>query len=253
MVIADISSPASELFTEKLQMDEVYTFLEEYGGNGHAFQLCPPPLLIEVIKINHIRARASRTVAGSIEEFNLQGEACEVLRSISSFPTEEWAAANGRVEHDSKLLLNILQSAVSLYCISSLRSLSVLPADKLLNNNCEMEARILYGLLSKALDPRSSFGARGYTFWPLLILGVQAGSDSDMRTFVTENMVKMSKTSGTHGPLAAKEVLEKFWASGKTGWDACFDKPYLLTTVLTVNRGRVTRNWKQTCMKTTNN
>ena len=74
------------------------------------------------------------------------------------------------------------------------------------------------------------------------MLGVQAvDGGADMRTFVREHLVNLSTVSGTYGPLAAKEVLESFWASGKTEWDACFDKPYMFTNILTVNRGRLIR------------
>lgn len=240
VVTADTSSPASDLFVENLHTDEVYLLLKQYGGNGYAFQMCPPPLFAEVIKINLIRARASK--AGLLGEHDLWREACEVLHRIYGFSSEEWAEANERFDTDSKLSINISRSAVALYCISSLGSLGVLPPDPSLDNNCYMETRILHGLLSKALNPLSSFGTNGYVLWPLVVLGVQAvDGGADMRTFVRKHLINLSTVSGTYGPLAAKEVLESFWASGKTGWDACFDKPYMFTTILTVNRGRLIR------------
>lgn len=59
------------------------------------------------------------------------------------------------------------------------------------------------------------------------MLGVEAvHSGNDMRIFVLNHLEEMSRNVGTYIPLTGKEALEKFWASGRTDWDACFDKPY---------------------------
>ncbi|KAJ5101380.1 hypothetical protein NUU61_003602 [Penicillium alfredii] len=240
-VIGDTSSPATDMLVEKLPLEELYLMLEQYGGNGYGFQMCPTPLFIEIVKINHIRARASR--AGPIEEDDLRREAWEALCRIYAFSSEEWSEANDRFTDASILLSKIYQSAVALYCISSCQSLGILPPDHLLNNNCSMEAGILHGLLYEAATQHESTGILGYSLWPLMVLGVEArDGGSDPRAFVIGNLKDLSVSTGTYCPLAAKEVLESLWASGETGWDVCFDKPYLFTSVLTVNRGQWTNH-----------
>lgn len=198
--------------------------------------MCPPPLFAEIVKINHIRSRILKLECA--DKGDLQKNASEVFRRIYDFSPAAWTESNEYLSEDSKLIVDIHQSAVALYCMSSLQSIGVLPPEPLLRNNCDMERQILHGLLEKALRERP----HGFTFWPLMVLGVQAVDGCPtLRAFVRENMISLSASSGTYSPLAAKDVLERFWASGRTEWDACFDIPYMFTTVLTVNRGQLPR------------
>ncbi|KAL2827334.1 hypothetical protein BDW59DRAFT_171363 [Aspergillus cavernicola] len=210
VVTADTSSPASNLLVQTLPIEELYSMLERYGGNGYAFQMCPTSLFVEIAKINYIRARASKSEM--VEEGDLRKDACEALRRIYDFSFEEWANINGHLKEAHNLFFSILQSAVALYCISSLQTLGGLPpGSTLLLSNGYMEREILYGLLGKAFNPASAFRITGYLLWPLIVLGVQAvDGGADMRTFVRKSLTDLSAYWGTHSPLAAKEVLENF-------------------------------------------
>lgn len=77
--------------------------------------------------------------------------------------------------------------------------------------------------------------------WPLVVLGVEAADLGRMaiREFVKEQLEGMSRHAGTYVPLTAKSVLERFWASGKTSWDSCFDRPYVFTTQIAVDMSRL--------------
>lgn len=224
------------MLVEGLDLEELYLVVNQCGGNGYGFQMCPPPLFSEIIKINHIRSQISKL--NRMNEDDLQKDACEVLRRVYDFSSAAWIESNEYLTEESKLIVDIYQSAVALYCMSSLQSIGALPSDPLLRNNCDMEKQILHGLLERALRQRP----HGYTFWPLMVLGVLAvDSGPALRAFIREKMTDLSASSGTYAPLAAKEILESFWASGRTEWDACFDKPHMFTTVLTVNRGQLPR------------
>lgn len=72
--------------------------------------------------------------------------------------------------------------------------------------------------------------------WPLVVLGVEAvNGDLEMRSFVEKQLPEMSRQVGTSVPLTAKAVIERFWASGETRWDACFDRPYVFVTQIAVD------------------
>lgn len=224
------------MIIESLDLAELYLMVQYYGGNGYGFQMCPTPLFAEIIKINHIRNQMSRP--NQINEIDIQRDSCEILSRVYNFSPTAWTESNEFLTEESNLIASTYQSAIALYCMSSLSSIGALPPDPLLKNNCDMERRILHGLLERALGKRP----HGYLFWPLMILGVQAvDGDYALRAFVREKMTSMSMSTGTYAPIAAKEGLEKFWASGRTDWDACFDKPRMFTTVLTVNRGQLPR------------
>ncbi|KAJ5329233.1 hypothetical protein N7452_009623 [Penicillium brevicompactum] len=234
VVTADTTSPASDMLVEGLDIDELYEIVKEYGGNGYGFQMCPAPLFAELIQINHVRSQIPKLNCGNEDE--LRTDAYEILRRIYHFSPDAWMALNECLTDERRLVINIYQSAVASYCMSSLHILLYLPSDSLLRKNSDMERRILRELLEKALRSRP----RGYIFWPLVVLGVRSVDGGPaLREFVRQKMIDLSAFFGTYSPLAAKGVLERFWASGKTNWDACFDEAHMFTTVLTVNRGQL--------------
>ncbi|KAL1874235.1 hypothetical protein Daus18300_003599 [Diaporthe australafricana] len=214
-----------------LHLEDLDMIVNKYGGRLFSFQMCPPPLFIEIIKINHLRTRAledGRSEAG----FRLQ-EACNILDHIHAFSPEGWSESKPCSKEGWMLVGNIYQAAVSLYCILSLQSLSVLPCSSELQTQCTEHGRVLQVLLSEAL---SSPKTRISLIWPLVLLGVQAANDdAAMRAFVSERLPEMSYHIGSNVPMVAKAVLERFWASGATRWDACFDRPYAFATQIAVD------------------
>ncbi|EXJ85550.1 hypothetical protein A1O1_05914 [Capronia coronata CBS 617.96] len=72
------------------------------------------------------------------------------------------------------------------------------------------------------------------------MLGVEAlNGGTAMHAFVQRQLHEMSHHVGMYSPLTAKSVLERFWASGETSWDACFDTPHLFCTQMAINVARV--------------
>lgn len=72
--------------------------------------------------------------------------------------------------------------------------------------------------------------------WPLIVLGVYAARDSPaMRAFVVSRLPELSRDLGTSVPLIVKHVLESFWDSGESRWDACFNKPYIFTMQIAID------------------
>ncbi|KAL1854608.1 hypothetical protein Plec18167_003271 [Paecilomyces lecythidis] len=191
--------------------------------------MCPQPLLAEIIRVNHLRKRATKLTVPE----DLSHEAYEILDRIDGFSTERWAESRSSSKEDWILLGNIYRTAVALYCISSLQSVSVLPLSSSLRVRCSTHGQLLHILLNEAL---SSPRINRFMLWPLVVLGVQAANgDLEMRLFVEKQLPEMSRRVGTSVPLTAKGVIEKFWASGETRWDACFDRPYVFVTQIAVD------------------
>ena len=77
--------------------------------------------------------------------------------------------------------------------------------------------------------------------WPLIVLGVEAVNGSlATRAFVQEKLPEMNRSTGMLAPLTAKGVLQRFWDSGRTDWDSCFDSPYALIMVPAVDASKLT-------------
>jgi hypothetical protein len=213
------------------QVDALEFLLERYGSAVSPFQMCPLPLFAEIVKINHLRMRATRcneTGAGYLSQ-----EAYEILDRIQDFSPEQWSRSKSSSVEDWMLLGNSYQAAVSLYCILSLQSLAVLPTAPVLRARCSTHGQRLQEILNEGL---SSPKLKRFMIWPLVLLGVEAVHDGTaMRAFVAKQLPQLSHDIGTYVPLMAKRVLEQFWDSGKTGWDACFDKSYVFTTQIAVD------------------
>ncbi|KAF7157650.1 hypothetical protein CNMCM5623_002024 [Aspergillus felis] len=234
-VMGNTSSPASHLATTTWRLGDTAFILEEFGNGVFDFQMCPKPLFAEIIKINHLRVRAWRQDPARPED--LAQEAYGVLSRINIFSSEQWANSKPSSNEDWRIVGESYQAAVSLYCILSLQSLSVLPLTPLLRASCATHGQLLQNLLKEA---QSSPRIRRFTLWPLVVLGVQAvNGGAVMRAFVREHLPEMSRHIGSYVPLTAKAVLEKFWASGETRWDACFDKPYTVVTQIAVDLSRL--------------
>ncbi|KAL5362946.1 fungal-specific transcription factor domain-containing protein, partial [Aspergillus floccosus] len=229
-VIGDTSSPASDLAMTTLQLETDF-ILERFGSGIFAFQMCPTHLFAEIIRINHLRARASKQDPAELND--LIHEAYNILRRIHDFSSEQWTQSKPSSKVDWMLLGNVYQAAVALYCILSLQSLSILPRTPLFRASCTSHGQYLQQQLNKALpSPR----IKRFTLWPLVVLGVEAvNGGAGMRAFVREQLPEMSRHVGSYVPLTAKDVLERFWASGETRWDACFDRSYMLVTQIAVD------------------
>ncbi|EXJ77160.1 hypothetical protein A1O3_10318 [Capronia epimyces CBS 606.96] len=234
--MGDTTSHASNLNTAHIHY-QLLEFMSQRHGHAYlAVDRFPPGLFAQLIAIGHLRFRATKALKQSRGTEDTPHEAQNVLQNIHSFLPELWAESKPRSKADWVLIGRAYQAATIIYCISSLQSLSVLPSTPTLRDSCLMQGEIVQNLLEEGLlVPK----LRWFLLWPLVILGTQATSANDTvrRVFVRDKLYEMSRFIGLSSPLVAKEVLERFWASGKTSWDDCFDKQYVFTSLIALNVG----------------
>lgn len=216
--------------TPKL-LAEVEAISSNYGNILHSFWPFPSPLLVEVARINSLRARSFARQSTVPKDLTL--EAWDALSRIDAFQPDTWAE-NRPSKAAWALLARLMQAAVTIYYIFSLQSAGVLPQNHLLAGKRFEYRQLLYDLLQKALHfPYFA----GQLTWPVLVLGVDAvNSGVEIRAFIMKSLPQMSYREGSNVSLTAKGIIERFWASGETSWDACFDKPYLLPAQWSVRR-----------------
>jgi hypothetical protein len=153
---------------------------------------------------------------------------------MQDFSPEEFAESTPGSKEDWTLLEHIYRTATILYCIASLQSVSVLPLTPFSRGSRITNARMLQNNLSEAM---THLKFRIFLVWPMVVLGVEAvKGGAEMRGFVQNQLSELSYYMGTNVPLQAKKVLQKFWGSGQTRWDACFDKPYSFATQLGMDK-----------------
>jgi hypothetical protein len=120
-------------------------------------------------------------------------------------------------------VLTILAATI-IYCIMSLQCLSLLPTSAQLEATRSFHGFRLFECLQKAKVSRF---VNKFIMWPVVVSGVEAVHRSPrIRYIVTKQLAALSRDLGTATPLQATVKLEEFWASGKVGWDDCFDGPY---------------------------
>ncbi|KAL6365593.1 hypothetical protein LRP88_01593 [Fusarium phalaenopsidis] len=234
-VIGNTTCPASHLIMTRSYLDALELLLEKYSAAVSPIHMCPLSLFAEVVKINHLRMRAISCDFTLLEDLSTEG--LETLERIHGFSPEKWASSKPLHQDDWLLIGKVYQAAATLYCILSLQSLSVLPETPGLRACCVAHGQILWPLLDVGLScPRT----RRSLIWPLVLLGVEAvHGGPKMRAFVSEKLPELSYDAGTYVPLMAKGVMEVFWDSGETRWDACFDRPYVFTGQIAVDTSRL--------------
>jgi hypothetical protein len=185
--------------------------------------LCPKSLFIDLITINNIR---SQTLDPAFVDDTTRYAAEELLTRIKAFSPKDWAVEQGKGKYEEEWVLcgSVFKSAIMLYCILSLQSLCVFPSTIELESLRSAQGDALYASLDKAL---ASVYLQKFMMWPLVVSGVEAVNRSVwVQSTVANQLEQLSFDIGTSTPLTAKTTLEAFWASGRSTWDDCFNRPY---------------------------
>lgn len=238
-VFANTSTAANDLWMTESLVSGLRELGQYFDGRIITFSACPPSLFSAIARINDLRHRAAQDGAMTASSATLYyDEAITLLQSIKLFSPLEWSHCKPVCRPGWELLGKVYQTAAALYCILSTQSLSILlvPTPEL-DVHSDLFVVLLQSRLKTALKET---GVNRFLFWPLMVLGVAAAQGThETRTFVAEELSRMSTLIGTSMPSLAKFVLEEFWASGKTGWDACFDRPYYFTTQISIDTSRI--------------
>lgn len=216
----------------EFHLESVPMVLEQYSAATSPFHLCPPLLFAEIMRVNHLRhlSMNHEGIAGLSQQAN------DILQRIQNFSPEQWAETKHSTKDVWALVGNAYRLAAGLYCMLSMQSSSVFPRTTLLRDLSTSTGRDLRRVLTGALSRRE---INRFMLWPLVTLGVQAKSDATMRGYVSRELTSLSSRIGTCSPLTAKNILERFWASGEDCWDACFDRSYVFTMQIAVDTSQI--------------
>lgn len=216
------TSPRWNQSTAVTEPDIADMVFEIYGDRVlplYVGTLCPRPLFMNVLTINYLRR-------GGVDPTAV-ADPSDLLEDINDFAPADWV--EGKATPDTRpqwLLLGcIYQSAVALYCIMSLQSVGLLPSTL---ETVALDASHYERLMQLLRRGLAYPHLRHSVTWPLVVAGIRAASGSrEDRHYVIKELKESARVGGTALPLQAKEVLERYWASGSTNWDDCFDRPYV--------------------------
>ncbi|POR36255.1 Uncharacterized protein TPAR_03551 [Tolypocladium paradoxum] len=241
-VIANTTSPSYDLATAAEHFNTIDTIEDLYAYGLYPRLPCPVHLFLEIVRINDLRHRLA---AGLVDAVAAGADSALQIhfRSIIDFSPEEWATeqATSAAVHSTcpqekwLLVAEAFQSAVLLFVDSSSASLLPLracsPCDVPTCDSCS--ARLgdatrsfhrarLFRLVEEGLGSHFTMYC---VIWPLIVAGFEANQGTpEEQALVQHGLTDLCLQAGAT-TMVARDVLRKFWASGKTSWDECFDQP----------------------------
>ncbi|KXH68378.1 C6 zinc finger domain-containing protein [Colletotrichum salicis] len=225
--LANTTSPAQDQVSPVANY-KIRNLVRDVFSIGYYPQFpCPVDLFIDIIHINRLRFQATCSQPeGSLTSIRIEAE--RLLDKILDYSPEFWASSTEPLVDGHLLMAKTYRSAVVLFGVSSLQSVKVIPLSKDWMTVKDMHSDRLFAFLKVSL---ASPALKICTTWPMIVAGFQAKiGNPSMRNFVLGRMKEDSQRMGIYLPVAAKQVLERFYASAGNTWDDCFDSPHALFT-----------------------
>ncbi|KAK1987563.1 C6 zinc finger protein [Colletotrichum cereale] len=224
---ANTTSPADDQMSPVLNSELKIMIRDTFETGYYPFLPCPAELFIDIIDINRLRFLASRqdvkATAGTT-----QAEAEDLLTKITDFSPEAWSETKDDSREEHLMMAQIYQSAVVLFGILSLQSAGAVSSSAGWTVVKKMHSCRLLSLLKKSA---TSDVLKSCAAWPVIVAGFEAkGLSPAIRAFILGRLEEETQDLGVYLPLAAKKVLERFYASPGSQWDDCFDTPHALIT-----------------------
>lgn len=191
--------------------------------------MCPLGLFLNIIHINLLRFERAQLPESTQE---LCQRANELVEQIENFQTADWVASVPSGGQGLLLVAEMYQSAVMIYCISSLQSVFATYNAVFLRDTKVRHFKRLMALLREGLkSPQLRDSLTKCTLWLLIVAGTElrAGGLED-RAFVEDQLGGMCREIGSSLPILAIGVLTQFWQSSNSAWDDCFTRPYAFVT-----------------------
>ncbi|KAJ6790136.1 hypothetical protein PWT90_05311 [Aphanocladium album] len=188
---------------------------------------CPSRLFMSMVRISRLRIMAGTLDATSIE---LEDVAARICKDTQSFTPETWTEEY-RIPTDPKIytFARVFKAATILYGILSL-------PDNLSQAFCRehtldnQDARLYWrGILLQAITEAHSIptGMMGMC-WPLAVLGASLHDSTQEEQNTVSGWLRDMELVHILGsaPVTLQGILTNYWASGKRGWENCFDRLY---------------------------
>ncbi|KAK3315603.1 fungal-specific transcription factor domain-containing protein [Apodospora peruviana] len=246
-VLANTTSPSHDQMQSLCSQPEIVAkALQLYEALNYPSLPCPTVLFAHIVKINNLRYQIACTPAtndGIMDDDDPEQTKLSFLMTvppqqqisslhdqIESFDAEEWAATKDPSHYSEWLFVaRMFRSAVAVYCLLSLPHTSYPGIEREADYATAAREKHSADLLECLKEGLASPMMKRFMVWPLIVAGVDAvRRGGEVRSFIGRAWRTLAMDQRSSLPLVAREALEKFWASGKNGWDECFDVPYAL-------------------------
>jgi hypothetical protein len=224
-LVANTTSPCWDQFQVTFHNDNLDWLISNCAAGDYPTFPCPPPLLRQVLTINHLRYQTY------IENKLPSVKAGKVISDIQAFDPRNWAHTKPEIYRDIwETVAKIFQTSTLIYALASLNKCKDVQALH------EARASLILILKTMISAPDTSVLVKYGAIWPAVVAGYAAGGPrygkSNMwdsyndQTQAKAILHALGRSCGVAMPFYAIRVLEKFWKSGSNDWDECFSTPY---------------------------
>ncbi|KAK5991038.1 Phomenoic acid biosynthesis cluster-specific transcriptional regulator-like protein [Cladobotryum mycophilum] len=189
----------------------------------------PTPLFLDMVHINNLRLPSTHDATYTI---------CDILSDIDAFCPREWLLSRDLPKNKDFLLITyIFKSSMALFGSLTVPCKAPFHAGLSCNHRGQINHDSLFYLLMEAYSMPIRID---HIFWPILVAGVAAKTEQERQLVEQYFLTAVQDPFTGSSPRRAMVLLRKFWASGKTNWDDCFDQPYSLGISYQITRGPFT-------------
>ncbi|PTB64873.1 hypothetical protein BBK36DRAFT_1170543 [Trichoderma citrinoviride] len=202
---------------------------------------CPAPLFREIFLINRLRLEAALSSPDPLSDpsssnSSSSSSSCDILARIDAYsvppvPTESLDIDDQKA-HNLLSVSLLFKSAVAVFASLTLPCTSrccCCSSSSPRKPSCAELHEMHRAKLFQLLDTTSEFlPLLDHILWPVVVAGTAAATGG-----VGDRMlVEMYLLNGARDPFtggctgSALATMRRFWGSGKTAWDECFDQPH---------------------------
>ncbi|KAK5991558.1 Phomenoic acid biosynthesis cluster-specific transcriptional regulator-like protein [Cladobotryum mycophilum] len=221
--VFDTTSPSYDMMEDPFEILGIHDLEDHFKDWQSPIFYCPGPLFPEIVYINRLRAeRATRATRPKSPQSGI----CKVLQRLDDFALDEWLESSPKSEHFS-LVSQIFRAAALVY-----GSIAVPCTSKKSGDNgcrCKELKQAYRNNLFRLIELGPTAGVRSWNiYWPLVVAGVAAHDGTLAEKHIIQEMLSLMTHDPIFGqsPRMASKLLMRFWNSGKTEWDDCFDQPF---------------------------
>ncbi|OAA69829.1 C6 zinc finger domain protein [Cordyceps fumosorosea ARSEF 2679] len=225
-VVANTTSPASN------QIHELDFYTLEEIANYFSVQIyaelpCPTELFLEMMRITKLR-RLAMTSRNYFDAITPALDA--ILARIHAFDPETWDEPYHVPDQPEFLLMaRVFKCSIALYANLSLPPPTSQSTPEVLKSWASRRIALREELLQLMRESFAILPSKAALCWPVAVAGVAVadGSEEDKVFIVSTFQTEQDKVPECwYVPKFYIEKLRGFWASGKLGWEDCWDEPF---------------------------
>ncbi|EJP62869.1 C6 finger domain protein [Beauveria bassiana ARSEF 2860] len=223
-LVCNTAGPVEEQINEFDRFKEA-EILRIYSDMYFRVFPCPSCLFLSIVRVTRLRVLAASLGPSSPELVSAAEETCA---AVYGFAPDRWTEEY-TLPSDPKIytFARVFQATTILYALLSLPHALAQPFRRVEaargRNARRHYRRVLIDSIEKASKVR--MGLAGMC-WPLAVLGAALHDGAPEEQAAVMGWLREMETLSTvaSGPILLQKLLPAFWASGKRGWEDCFDK-----------------------------